>query len=60
MNYFFAGLILGVWFFLQMGLQWSSEHKTNVNVVYSIGTFLILGVIYWVPFWLIFFKIGDT
>lgn len=56
MNYFFAGLILGVWFFLQMGLQWSSEHKTNVNVVYSIGTFLILGVIYWVPFWLIFLR----
>ena len=56
MNYIFAGLILGVWFFLQMGLQWSMEHKRSVNVVYSIGTFLILGVIYWVPFWLIFLK----
>lgn len=56
MNYFFAGLILGVWFFLQMGLQWSTAHKTNVNVIYSIGTFLILGVIYWVPFWLIFLR----
>lgn len=56
MNYFFAGLILGVWFFLQMGLQWNMRHKHSVNVVYSIGTFLILGVIYWVPFWLIFLK----
>lgn len=56
MNYFFAGLILGLWFFLQAGLQWSTEHKRSVNLAFSIGTFLILGVIYWVPFWLIFLK----
>lgn len=56
MNYFFAGLILGLWFFLQMGIQWSSEHKVQVNVVYSTFTFLVLGAIYWVPFWLIFLR----
>lgn len=56
MNYIFAGLILGVWFFLQTGLQWSAEHKPKVNLVYSIATFLILGAIYWVPFWLIFLR----
>ena len=56
MNYFFAGLILGVWFFLQAGLQWSTEHKSSVNLVYSLATFLLMGVIYWVPFWLIFLR----
>lgn len=56
MNYFFAGLILGLWFFLQMGLQWSNEHKPYVNVIYTTLAFLILGAIYLVPFWLIFLR----
>ena len=56
MNYIFAGLILLVWFVLQMGLQWSMEHKLSVNITYSIMTFVLLMAIYWVPFWLIFMK----
>lgn len=56
MNYFFAGLILALWLLLESGLQWSTEYKASVNLVYVIGTFLMLGVIYWVPFWLIFLK----
>lgn len=56
MNYFFAGLILLVWFILQTGLQWTSEHKPSVNFTYSVMTFLILLAVYWVPFWLIFVK----
>lgn len=56
MNYFFAGLILGVWFFLQMGLQWSDKHKTLPNIADAVLSFLLLGIIYWVPFWLIFLR----
>lgn len=56
MNYIFAGLILLVWFILQMGLQWSAEHKRSVNITYAMLTFLILLAVYWVPFWLIFVK----
>ena len=54
MNYFFAGLIMGLWYFILLKSGWNKNFRASVNV----GTmeFVILGAIYGVPFWLIFLR----
>ena len=56
MNYIFAIAILVLWFAVEQGLQWSPKNTPVINFIYGTMIFTILGVFYWVPFWLLFLK----
>ena len=56
MNYIFGIAILILWFLVEQGLQWSEKNKPHVNFIYGSMIFTILGIVYWVPFWLIFMR----
>lgn len=56
MNYIFAGLIIAAWLFLVIILGWDVKLKTWQNIVTGVELFVILGIVYWIPFWLIFLK----
>lgn len=54
MTHVLAGLILAVWFIMVLSLEWDKKYSKLTNVVYGILIYLFLGVIYLIPFWLIF------
>lgn len=49
-------IILVLWFIIEVGLQWNDKYSTGINFIFGFMTFLLLGVIYWTPFWLFFVK----
>ena len=53
-NYIFAGLILLVWMILVIYLGWDEKLSPVLNIIDAILITVMFGVIYWVPFWLIF------
>lgn len=56
MNYFLAGAILAVWLIIVISLSWVSKAKIIVNLGVGIFVYVLMGVFYYVPFWLIFLK----
>ncbi len=56
MSDIFAILILVVWLILVIALGWKSDSKPAVNIIMGAVTYIILGIFYLVPFWLIFLK----
>lgn len=56
MNYFLAGAILAVWLVIVISLSWVSKAKVIFNVGVGIFVYVLMGVFYYVPFWLIFLK----
>ena len=56
MNYIFAGLIIAAWIYLTMSLSWDPHASKAANLIIGLGCVLLLGLIYWLPFWLIFMK----
>ena len=56
MNYFLAGAILAVWLIIVISLSWVSKAKVIVNLGVGIFVYLLMGVFYYIPFWLIFLK----
>ena len=56
MSTVFGILILIIWTYLVMAINWDSESSVSVNVIVNLVIIGLLGVIYWLPFWLIFMK----
>ena len=56
MNYFLAGAILAVWLIIVISLSWVSKAKVIVNVGVGIFVYVLMGVFYYIPFWLIFLR----
>lgn len=56
MNYFLAGAILAVWLIIVISLSWVSKARVIVNLGVGIFVYVLMGVFYYVPFWLIFLK----
>ena len=56
MNNVFAGLILGFWMIFVIFLGWDKKVPAIWNLIDGILITLMFGVVYWVPFWLIFLK----
>lgn len=56
MNYFLAGAILAIWLIIVISLSWVSKAKVIVNLGVGIFVYMLMGVFYYVPFWLIFLK----
>ena len=54
MRNLFAAAILAVWAYVAMNICWSPKLSRTTNVIGGIVTFLLLGLVYWIPFWLIF------
>lgn len=52
----FAAIILLVWCFVVILMNWNNKITSAKNLLYSIEVVLVLGLIYWIPFWLIFLK----
>ena len=52
----FAILILVVWLLLVIAFSWKVDSKPAVNILMGTLTYIILGIFYFVPFWLIFLK----
>ena len=52
----FAVIILLVWCFIVILINWNNKITSIKNLLYSIEIVLMLGIIYWIPFWLIFLK----
>ena len=55
-NYIIAGLILAVWIFVAMNFSWSPNVRLSVNLFAGLGAIILLGLVHWIPFWLIFLK----
>lgn len=56
MSDIFAILILVVWLILVIAFGWKSDLKPVVNIIMGALTYIVLGIFYLVPFWLIFLK----
>lgn len=56
MNYLIAGVILALWLYVAMIFSWSPKASLTVNLFAGFMAVVLLGVVYWVPFWLIFLK----
>lgn len=56
MNYILAGAILLVWLFLITFMIWDPKASTLINIWGGLFVFVITGVVYALPFWLIFLK----
>ena len=56
MSDIFAILILVVLLFLVIAFAWKSDSKPVVNIIMGTATYIVLGIFYLVPFWLIFLK----
>ena len=54
LNYFFAGAITTLWLILAIAFGWDSNHSPAVNIVCGVATFILLGLAYLTPVWLIF------
>ena len=56
MNYVIAGIILLFWIYISMSFSWDPNSSRTVNLIVGLGCVILLGLIYWVPFWLIFMR----
>lgn len=56
MSDIFAVLILVVWLILVIAFAWKSDSKPVVNIIMGAVTYILLGIFYLIPFWLIFLK----
>ena len=56
MNYIIAGTILLIWIYISMSFTWDPNVSLTVNIIMGLVCIILLGLIYWVPFWLIFLK----
>jgi len=56
MNYLIAFLILAVWSSVAMNISWNSKYSLGTNLFTGFGTIVLIGVVHWIPFWLIFMK----
>ena len=56
MNYVIAGIIIAIWCWLAGGWCWNPKASTMVNIVMILITIFVIGIIHWVPFYLIFIK----
>ena len=55
-NYIIAGLILAVWIYVAMTFSWSTKASLSINLFAGLGAIILLGLVHWIPFWLIFMK----
>ena len=55
-NYIIAGLILAVWIFVAMSFSWNPKVSLGANLFAGLGAIILLGLVHWLPFWLIFMK----
>ena len=56
MNYLIAFLILATWSYVAMNITWNSKYGLGTNLFAGFGTIVLIGVVHWIPFWLIFMK----
>ena len=56
MNYLFAGLILLAWLYVAVSFSWTPKVGPKMNLFAGVATVILLGIVYWIPFWLIFLK----
>ena len=52
----FAVLILAVWLFLVIQISWSKRTGWLKNIFAGIAIFVVLGLCYCVPMWLLFLR----
>lgn len=55
-NYLIAGAILLVWIYIALSFSWDPNTRTGINLFLGFSVVILLGLIYWIPFWLIFVK----
>jgi hypothetical protein len=56
MNYIFAIAIITFWIMVVVSFSWDPKVRFRTNFIIIMLTVLVLGLIYWVPFWLIFLR----
>ena len=56
MNYLISFIILIVWCYVVMVISWNSKISIGVNLFAGIATIILIGLVHWIPFWLIFMK----
>ena len=56
MKLIFGILILIMWCAVATLMGWDNKRSRVHNIFIGLVTVLIIGVIYWVPFWLIFMR----
>lgn len=52
----FGVLIIFIWYFLVVLMGWNNKNPVIKNFLIAMEITLILGIVYWIPFWLIFLK----
>lgn len=56
MNILFSVLIITAWVYIAMSIFWSPTASFRTNMFFGLMTIIFLGLIHWIPFWLIFMK----
>lgn len=56
MNYLIAFLILATWSYIAMNISWNSKYGLGTNLFAGFGTIVLIGIVHWIPFWLIFLR----
>lgn len=56
LNYILAGLIIITWLVVVIMIGWDNKDQAWKNVLTGIELFVVLGINYWISFWLIFLK----
>lgn len=56
LNYILAGLIIITWLVVVIMIGWDNKDPAWKNVLTGIELFVVLGINYWISFWLIFLK----
>ena len=52
----FGVLIIFIWYFLVVLMGWNNKNPVIKNFLIAMDITLILGLVYWIPFWFIFLK----
>ena len=55
-KYMIAAAILLVWGWVALSYAWNPKYSFLMNLFTGLLTILLIGAVYWVPFWLIFLK----
>lgn len=56
MKYLLAAMIAVLWIYIALSFSWDPKSSIRTNLVIGFGAIILIGIIYWVPFWLIFVK----
>ena len=56
LNYILAGLIIITWLVVVIMIGWDNKDPAWKNVLTGIELFVVLGINYWISFWLIFLR----